>query len=96
MKLSCLMPRGLTVLAVTTLMVIPVGSALAQYAPYGNSSAAYQPQQAYSNQYQPRNQFMPGPQLQSSYSARPAMGQPQYSQPQYVAMAQQSAPASVP
>jgi hypothetical protein len=91
MKLSCLMPRGLTVLAAVSLAVFPVGSALAQYAPYSNYNA-YQPRPAVQNQYQPRNQFMAGPQVQQSYAPQTYIGQ----QPQYVAMAQQSAPAPLP
>jgi hypothetical protein len=96
MKLSCLMPRGLTVLAVTTLMVFPVGSVMAQYAPYGNSYAAHQPQLAYPNQYQPRNQFMPGPPHNIQTGPQAYANQPYMGQPQYVSMSQQPAPAPLP
>ena len=79
MKLSCLMPRGLTVLAVTALAVSHAGSVLAQYGPYGNAYQgnqgyqAYQPQQA----YQPHQAYAP----QAGNGGRPFMPGPQLAQP---------------
>jgi hypothetical protein len=109
MKLSCLMPRGLTVLAAISLAICQAGSALAQYAPYGNAyqghpTQAYQPQQAYQapQAYAPYSnvnynggpQFMPGPQLNYSQQGPPSQN---YTAPQnYAAQPQYVAMAHQP